>query len=694
MSGTAAPPVSRRPGWAASIMNRQLDSYPDTGRRTLYLAITVLATITLYYELYVVGSVSTLLLVNLHMSFTFFVLALAFGNLIGAFGSLFAGLADRFGRANLVVFGLLFAGVFVAFIMPTATSKWPFTIETFVVGFVEGMCLVATPALIRDFSPQVGRATAMGFWTSGPVVGSLIVAVVGSATIPAVVTDPRFWTHEYHIAGIAGLIVFLIAFVGLKELSPALRDQLMVTMRDRALIEARAKGLTEADIEAALRHPFRQLLKPDIIVSAIAVSVMLLIYYTAVGFSVIYLTTVFGFSVKNANGLGNWNWGFNVIAVILVGFISDRFRVRKPFMVIGGLLAAVMTVVYLFQAGHHPGYYTLAIMLALLSLGLGIAYTPWMASYTETVEARNPALIATGLAIWGWIVRITVFVAYLCLPLVINSVTPLVDYGATVSSYATTYAPELAFATAHPKVVAAAQKVPPSVVATATSIPPTVLATAQKIPPTVLATAQADATQLANAVKFAPELAVIQANPALFAKLATYTNPATIPPALLAQAVAAAGGGAKGLGILTTISANKAAIAGVIAAAPALQTVAPYAADLKTIAPYSTQLKTIAPYSTELTTMAPYGAQLTALSKVPPGVFPYLKAHGAAVVKAAGQTASQWKTWYWICFGGIIIFLLSIPLLRGRWRTRDAKRDEAEHEAKVQEELARLKAPA
>ncbi len=114
---------------------------------------------------------------------------------------------------------------------------------------------MATPALIRDFSPQVGRATAMGFWTSGPVVGSLIVAVVGSAHDPAIVADPRFWTHEYRICGIAGLVVFVIAFVGLRELSPALRDQLMVTMRDRALIEARAKGLTEADIEAALRQP-------------------------------------------------------------------------------------------------------------------------------------------------------------------------------------------------------------------------------------------------------------------------------------------------------------------------------------------------------------------------------------------------------------------------------------------------------
>ncbi|HJZ00064.1 MAG TPA: MFS transporter [Streptosporangiaceae bacterium] len=669
-----------------------MQHYPDTNLRLLYLAVTVLATVTLYYELYVGGSVSTLLLVNLHMSFTFYVVTIAFGALIGAFGSLGAGLGDRLGRANMVVFGLLFTGVAVGFILPYMTNKWSFTIVSFVVSFVEGVCLVATPALIRDFSPQVGRATAMGFWTSGPVLGSLIVAVVATNTVPAVVADPRFWTHEYRICGIAGLIVFVITFLWLRELSPRLRDQLMVTLHDRVLIEARAKGLSEADIQAALAHPFRQLLKPDIIVSAFAVSVMLLIYYTAVAFAVIYLGTVFGFSVKDANGLGNWNWGFNAIGVILIGVISDRFRVRKPFMVIGGAAAAVMTVVYLEQAGHHPGYYTLAIMLALLSLGLGIAYTPWMASYTETVEARNPALIATGLAIWGWIIRVVVFVAYLCLPLVINSVTPLVDYGSTVSAYAITYHNQLAFASAHPNVVAAAQKVPPSVIATAQSIPPTVLATAQKIPPSVLATVKTDATQLANAQKFAPELAVIQAHPALFTQLATYSNPAKIPPALLTQAIAAAGGGAKGIGILTTIAANKAAINGVIAVGPALQTVAPYAADLKTIAPYSTQLTTIAPYSAELTTMAPYGAQLTALSKVPPGVFAYLKAHGAAVTKAAAQTAGQWKTWYWICFGGIIVFLLSIPLLKGRWRTRDAKRDEAEHEAMVQAELTKLTA--
>ena len=50
----------------------------------------------------------------------------------------------------------------------------------------------------------------------------------------------------------------------------------------------------------------------------------------------------------------------------------------------------------------------------------------------------------------------------------------------------------------------------------------------------------------------------------------------------------------------------------------------------------------------------------------------------------------QWKRWYWICFGGIIFFLLSIPLLRGRWTTADARRDEEEHEAMVEAELAAM----
>lgn len=460
----------------------------------------------------------------------------------------------------------------------------------------------------------------MGFWTMGPVLGSLIVSVVGTNTLHATTT----WPTEYRYAGIVGLIMFAVAFIFMRELSPGLRDQLMVSTRDRVLIEARAKGL---DIEEALKNPFRQMLKADILISAFGIAVFLLIYYTAVGFATTYFETVFSFTPKQANGLGNWNWGINLLFLVLIGALSDRLKVRKPFMVIGGVGAAVMIVVYLELAGHpHTGYYHLAIVIAILAAFLGIAYTPWMASYTETVEYHNPALTATGLAVWGWIIRVVIFVAYIILPHVITSTNALVNQGPQVQAAAAKYAPDLAFDMQHPDIVATATKYQ---------------------------------VQLGNAVKFAPELAVIEAHPALFTQL--LQNPTST--ALQAEAVQAAGGGAKGAAVLTTIATNVSAITGVIAVAPQLQSVEPYA------------------------------AQLTALQAAAGHAdFQYLVKHGPAVQKAAKESPNQWKHYYWICFGGVIVFLGSIKLMRGRWSPKKAQADIDAYELVVQAEIAKLNA--
>jgi MFS family permease len=649
-----------------------------------YLGLVVIITTALYYELYVGGSVASLQLAALHMSFSFYVLLLAFGNLIGAFGSLMAGLADRLGRCTLVVVGLAITGVMVAFVLPAATSKWSFGIEGFAVGLVEGICLVATPALVRDFSPQVGRGAAMGFWTMGPVLGSLVVAVVGSNTINA----STQWPHEYRICGIAGLVVFVLAFFFLRELSPGLRDQLMVSTRDRALVEAKAKGL---DIEASLKNPFRQLLKPEIVISAIGVSVLLLSYYTAVGFGTVYFQTIFGFSLKQANGLGNWNWGVNALSLVLAGVISDRFRVRKPFMILGGVWAAVAMVLYLSAAGKHDSYYHIALLTSILSFGLGIAYVAWMAGFTESVEARNPALTATGLAIWGWIIRVTIFASFLVLPLVINTVNPLVNYGTGVQTIAAKYASPLKFATDNPKLVAFAQT-HASLIAFAQTHTALIAFAQSATGQTAIADAQKYSTQLANAQKYAPELAAIQSDPAVFTQLASYTNPATIPPALLAQALTAAGGGAKGAAILASISAHKTAILGVVAVAPQLKVVAANATNLKALQANATEFKALQANAANLKAVAANAGPLTALSKIPKADITYLGLHAAAVEKAAKDSPGQWKDWYWICFGGVIVFLLCIPLNKGRWSPSKARADEEAHEAMVQAEMAKLNA--
>jgi MFS family permease len=421
---------------------RAIDRYPDTGSRIFYLGIVVVGTVILYYQLYVAGAVAPQILAHYGMSFRFYVYITVVGNAVGAFTSILAGLADRWGRANMVAYGLLVTGLLVLFGIPNAPDKWAFALLVIAVGFVEGIILVATPALVRDFSPQLGRASAMGFWTLGPVVGSLVVAEVASHTL----SHLHAWQDQFVICGIVSLVVFAIALFGLRELSPGLRDQLMVSMRDRALIEARAKGI---DVAASLRRPWRQMLHLDVVLSAFAIAVFLIFYYTAVGFNVIYFESIFGFSASQANALGNWIWAFDAGGLIVFGFISDRLRVRKPFMVVGSLGAAAMTIYYLLQATHpHTGYYTLVWIVSLIAVFLAITYAPWMASYTETVERRNPALTATGLAVWGWIIRAVVAISVLILPFVVNSMTPLVDNGAKVAALAKQYAPEIATASA------------------------------------------------------------------------------------------------------------------------------------------------------------------------------------------------------------------------------------------------------
>jgi MFS family permease len=312
--------------------------------------------------------------------------------------------------------------------MPNITTALEWGIATSAVAFVEGVVLVATPALIRDFSPQVGRATAMGFWTVGPVLGSLAVSAVNTATLPHTHT----WQSQFVICGAIGLVIFVLAFLFLRELTPNLRDQVMVSERDRVLVELKAKGL---DIEASLRNPWRQMMHLDVIASALGVSTLLLFYYTAVGFGIIYLVTVFQFSVADANALSNWSWGVNALALIVAGVFSDRLRVRKPFMLVGGIGGIVTVWLYLIQAGGHPSFSTLVLISCAQSVFVGAAYVTWMASFTETVEARNPALTATGLAIWGWLLRLVVTACLAGLPSVVKSVTPLIEAPYVLAAY-------------------------------------------------------------------------------------------------------------------------------------------------------------------------------------------------------------------------------------------------------------------
>jgi MFS family permease len=641
-SRSAGGPAPARGGlhrlWA-----RQLPHYPNTGARSTYLAITVLATIVLYYELYIPGAVATEIIADLHLSFTFFVFVSVVGNLVGAFASLFAGLADRWGRANLVVGGLLVTALIIGLGLPHSSSKAMYMTLFAVLSFVEGIVLVATPALIRDFSPQVGRGTAMGFWTLGPVLGSLVVTEVSSHTLPS---HPD-WRFQFYLCGIVGAVVWLVALIGLRELSPAIRDQLMVSMRDRALIEARAAGL---DPEKALKGSWRQMFKFDVLGSAFAISIFLLLYYILVGFTVVYFATVYGYDATKANSLANWYWITNAITLVVVGVLSDRFRVRKPFMILGTAIGLVGSVLFALSATHHQSYYTLAVYFILSASGGGMAYVAWMASFTETVERHNPAATATGLALWGWILRLVVTVSLAILTVVVPATGILVDKGTQVETLATKYHSQLA--------------------------------TLQKIDPATAAALGANPNDQAAGAKAVGEIAgVPESDVVRAATLSARYGPQLQTAAALDQQTATT---------LLTDKTNTAAIQKAVG-----EIAAKFGVGQAQAVARLQQLAAVPPadlvfLSTTGSKVADATNQLKAAGTIPKADLAYLQANAAQVQKAAADNPHQWQTWWWVCVACQVLFLPFVFVMAGRWSPRKAREDERAHEEMVQRELAAL----
>jgi MFS family permease len=321
------------------LWDRKLDRYPETGPRAWYLAVTVLATVVLYYELYIPGAVATKLIQHYDFTFEQIAFVTVIGNAVGAFASLGAGLADRWGRANFVVAGLLLTALLALFALPNASSKAEYTVAFALLSMVEGMALVATPALMRDFSPQLGRGVAMGFWALGPVLGSLVVTEVSSHTLPS---HPAF-QFQFRLCGVVGLCIWAIALLGLRELSPQLRDQLMVSIRDRELVEARAAGISP---ERLLKHHWKQVLKLDVIGPALGISLFLLLYVSFVGLLVAYFVTVFNYTVARVNRLANWFWISEALALLAAGVLSDRLHVRKPVLIAGATASVIGTALF------------------------------------------------------------------------------------------------------------------------------------------------------------------------------------------------------------------------------------------------------------------------------------------------------------------------------------------------------------
>jgi MFS family permease len=395
------------------LFQRDLEHYPGTLLRIWYLTLIVAATIVLYCDGSITSAVLPLVLHAFHLSLAGYSLFAVVALLLSAPVSLLGSLSDRFGRANIIIFGLLVCSLIMLGVALTTTLPvFLALIGTFTC--LEAILYVVAPALVRDFSPRLRRATAMGFWLIGPI-GGLILATGTSSLMLA-----RFdaWQYPYALVGIIGLLVFLLCLLGLRELSASLRNQVIVSAQEKDRVEAQARLAVP---ESHTRGTWRQVLRLPILLGAIGYPLYQLMVVTVITFFPLYLSSSAGFPLSQADAMLSAFWVMYGAAALLVGVISDLTIVRKPYILLGCLGTMIATLLLVANTGHSvSSLLIIIIVLCLLGISNGITGVSWTAGFTEMVEQVNPALVATGLSVLGFFQRFFTVLVFLALPQVIS----------------------------------------------------------------------------------------------------------------------------------------------------------------------------------------------------------------------------------------------------------------------------------
>jgi MFS family permease len=378
---------------------RTLTEYPRGSHRWSLLILTVLASILGAYD-FQLAPLLSIMLPALHMSHTQYGAFVTFAVMISGISAFFGGpLADRYGRVLIidVCLGLVTILLFMNVLITGIVS---FVVIRVLMGAVAGLTAGAGAALIRDFSPRLSRALAFGLLTIGPVGANFLSNFVAGKTLPIYHT----WQSQIWIMGFMAIAMYIPIVIWLCDLSPDLPMQIMKTELQTLAAEGRLPAASE--LPAGTRDAFRRLLgHGEVWLLVLGIAANLTLYFAIQGFGPLMFTEAFHYSPAEAARMNQYFWLTNLGVLVLTGLVSDRLQVRKPIAIIGGILSAVLMAWWIPTFGRQLPELTLAMVASLMGCFLAIAYVPWAAQFSETLEDISPALQATGWAFFGLVAR-------------------------------------------------------------------------------------------------------------------------------------------------------------------------------------------------------------------------------------------------------------------------------------------------
>ncbi|MER7506016.1 MFS transporter [Nonomuraea pusilla] len=385
---------------------RELHVYPVGNARVRLLAIAVLASLVANFET-TLATILPLLMRDLGMSLTVYGQLAALSVLVGGLSAGFGGiLCDRWGRVAILVPTLTVTAA-CNFLLATVETVTGLFVVRCLMLFIEGAAITITASLVRDFSPRMGRAQAFGFWTWGPVGASFLASAIAGFTLPLF---GDAWQSQAIIMGVVSLVLCALILWQIAEPSAALRARVLDSEQAVSAEEQAGK----ARLKELLRHP-------HLWVHVLGNTGWQVLYWTLAIFGQTILTEAFGLGTAEANRVVALGILLNAVTVVVVGRVSDRLRLRKPFTAAGTVLtvAALAYFVTLMGSAASSGHVTAAY--AALFLFMGVAYVPWMANFSENAEDVEARLQGAALGLWGMVVRVMIVVLLVVSPLVVKA---------------------------------------------------------------------------------------------------------------------------------------------------------------------------------------------------------------------------------------------------------------------------------
>ncbi|MEU8246762.1 MFS transporter [Nonomuraea sp. NPDC048916] len=385
---------------------RELNVYPVGRRRIWLLAIAVLASLVANFET-TIATVLPLLMEDLSMSLTVYGQIAAASVLVGGLSAAFGGiLSDRWGRVTILVPTLTITAA-CNFLLATVDSVGELFAIRCLMLFIEGAGITITASLVRDFSPRLGRAQAFAFWTWGPVGAAFLASALASLTLPLF---GNAWQSQAIIMGIVSLTMCGVIIWQIAEPSAALRAQVMTA---ESAVTAEEK-IDPGKVRELFRHP-------HLWAHVFGNTAWQVLYWTFAIFGQTILAGAFGMETAAANGVVALGIVVNALAVIIVGRVSDRLQLRKPFTAVGTVLTIAVLAYYISLIGQNVSAGHVTLVYAALFLCLGVAYVPWMANFSEDAEDVESRLQGAALGIWGMVVRVMIVVLLVVSPMVVES---------------------------------------------------------------------------------------------------------------------------------------------------------------------------------------------------------------------------------------------------------------------------------